>query len=432
MSEQRIRLCTKDLYHQDVVEMIERETRNYSIWSIEDPDDPDFERAYELLFSAFGAQGEMERKEVIEGFLRAGPYRETASGTLIRYFLLVAKDAQGELRGVRDGTVLLNPNYDPTLCLVYLSHIYMLPNARGTVLSYWLRIAPVEIAMQHMARLHSLGKFRLPMPESPARYFGMQVSLAAEMEYFTPEEKLSWQRLLFYGRGGFDAINPRHFPYRQPDFRDPEVIRATGNHPVPFMLLLRRMGRERQATLPIREAQAVMRLLYDDFATHCAPEFLENSLQLVLNRLEERAKTKSFVELLPLPTSPRDIQRLRRFFRYHVYTRYYPDASEMRSYLESMREKLSQNPRYLEESIARIARELALRPRYVYGNRDRGFTWEGQVIRPITPSAFELTGADLPRMPAGAGKGASSALKPKASAPTPALPAKGNQSASKT
>ena len=31
----RIRLCMKDLFHQDVVEMIERETRKYELWSIE-------------------------------------------------------------------------------------------------------------------------------------------------------------------------------------------------------------------------------------------------------------------------------------------------------------------------------------------------------------------------------------------------------------
>ena len=76
------------------------------------------------------------------------------------------------------------------------------------------------------------------------------------MEYFSPDDRLSLQRILFYGRGGFDAIDPRHFPYRQPDFRDPELIKVTQNTPVPFMLLLRRMGRERQARLPIDEASA--------------------------------------------------------------------------------------------------------------------------------------------------------------------------------
>ena len=65
---------------------------------------------------------------------------------------------------------------------------------------------------------------RLPLPDQPGRYFGVKLNLAAEMEYFSPEDRLSLQRILFYGRGGFDVIDPRHFPYRQPDFRSPEEI----------------------------------------------------------------------------------------------------------------------------------------------------------------------------------------------------------------
>ena len=73
------------------------------------------------------------------------------------------------------------------------------------------------------------------------------------------------------------------------------------------MLLLRRMGRERQARLPIDEASAVMRLLYDEFACFCAPTFLQNSLDIVLQRLaERRAKGKPDVALLPLPTGAQE------------------------------------------------------------------------------------------------------------------------------
>lgn len=374
----RTRLCMKDLYHQDVVEMVERETRNYSLWSIERDDDPDFLPAFELLWGAFSPHGEMEREEVIRGFLRESSLEPTSSGTFIRYFLLVAKDKDGRVRGARDGSVLVNPSYMPDLCVVYLSHIFMVPEARGTVLSYWLRIAPVELAMQYLVELHGKGRIALPQPDAPGRYFGMRMNLTAEMEYFTPEERLSLQRLLFYGRGGFDAINPRHFPYRQPDFRDPSEIARTGNRPVPFMILVRRMGRERVATMPIDEARAVMKLLYDDFACHCAPDFLENSLQLVLDRLADRAKTKAHVELLPLPTGAKDLGRLKRLFRYSVYTKYYPDEPDTRAYLDGgIRERIAANPGYLDEQLALLAAELERRPAHVYANRDKGFTWEG-------------------------------------------------------
>ncbi|MFZ5476139.1 MAG: hypothetical protein ACOZNI_05135 [Myxococcota bacterium] len=377
----RIRLCMKDLYHQDVVEMIERETRKYELHVIEEEDHPDFQRAFQLLWDCFGPHGEMEREESIRAFLRDDPTEPAKTGTFFKYFLLVAKDKDGNLRGVRDGTILVNPAYAPDLCVVYLSHIYMLPEARGTVLSYWLRIAPVELAVQYLADLHTRGRLKLPEPNAPGRYFGMRMNLAAEMEYWTPEDRLSLQRILFYGRGGFDVINPRHFPYRQPDFRPPEEIAKTGVLPVPFMILLRRMGRERQAALPIEEAEAVMRLLYDDFAEFCLPEHLHSSLDLVLRRLEERrSKGKTHVELLPLPTGPKDLHRLKRIFRYNVYKSYYPDAPETRAYLEGgIREKMK-NPRFLDEELAAIARALDGRPHFVYGNRDKEFTWEGAPV----------------------------------------------------
>jgi hypothetical protein len=368
-----VRLCMRDLYQQDLAEMIERETRQFDLWEILEPDDPDFAEAWQLLWDAFGEAGEMERREAVEEFLREDRYAPIASGTYIRYFLIIARGPDGKIRGVRDGSVLFNPAYAPDLCLVFLSHIFMREEARGTVLSYWLRIAPVDIAVNWLRELHDQGKISLPAPESPARYYGMRVNLVAEMEYFTPDERISWQRVLFYGRGGFDVINPRHFPYTQPDFRDPDVIRDTGNSPVPFMLLVRRMGRELQAQMSIDEASAIMRLLYDDFACFCAPEFLENSLQVVIDRLDRRAKRQRFVELLPLPTEAKNLARIKKLFRYNVYRLYYKGLSPMvDEYLNGdMKARILANPKFLDEAVAKIAAELEARPRSVIPHRER-------------------------------------------------------------
>lgn len=383
--------------------MVERETKAIEFWTILDPDHDDFDKAYELLWQAFGPHGEMERKEAIRQFLKDDSYEPTITGTFIKYFLIVAKDHAGNIRGVRDGSVLINPSYAEDLCVVYLSHIFTIPEARGTVLSYWLRIAPMEIAIQYLKNLHELGKVKLPTPDAPGKYFGMRVNLAAEMEYFSPEDRLSWQRILFYGRGGFDAIDPKHFPYLQPDFRDPEVVERTGDRPLPFMLLLRRMGREKHALLPIDEARAVMKLLYDDFACHCAIKTMASSLQLVLDRLEERANTKSYVRLLPLPTGPKNIKRLRRLFRYRVYVKYYPNLPATLEYLNGgIRDQLAQNTNYLDEALANIAAELENRPSYVYANRNQNFTWEGLPAPPSQNASKVRTKAtrkDPPRRP---------------------------------
>jgi hypothetical protein len=368
----RVRLCLRDLYAQDIVEIIERETRRYELHSIEHPDHPDFERAFKILWDNFGPQGEMEPEHAVRRFLLDDAFDPLPSGTFIRYFLLVAKDLDGNLRGVRDGSVLYNPAWAPDLCVVYLSHIYVLPPARGTVLTYWLRIAPVELAVEYLAELHRRELVRLPLPEQPGKYFGVRLNLAAEMEFFSPEDRLSLQRILFYGRGGFDVIDPRNFPYRQPDFRDPAVIAATGQSPVPFMLLLRRMGREREARLPIEEAATTMRCLYDEFSCFCAPELLTGSLDIVQRALDERrAKGKSDVALLPLPTGAGDLRRLRPLFRYDTYRRYYPSTPATERYLERVRPLIAANPKWFDDEVAAIAAELAKTEHYVYSSRDR-------------------------------------------------------------
>jgi hypothetical protein len=281
----------------------------------------------------------------------------------------------------------VNPHYDPELCVVYLSHILMAPEARGTVLTYWLRIAPMDLAITYLHLLHTRGLIALPQPDAPHKYFGMRIDLAAEVEYFSPEDKLSLQRLLFYGRGGFDAIDPRHFPYRQPDFRPKAEIEATGDRPHPFMLLLRRIGRERAARLPLQEARAVMKLLYDDFETFCEENHLATSLDVVLSRLDEREKRgKTDVALLPLPTGAHDLRRLKPLFRYDVYRKYYGPGRATDDYLASATAGLAAaNPHWIDEQIAALAAELAKTQRWVYASREKGFDPDAPAEPPATP-----------------------------------------------
>ena len=87
---------------------------------------------------------------------------------------------------------------------------------------------------------------------------------------------------------------------------------------------------------------------------------------------------------MPLPTGPKNIQRLQKFFRQRVYTKYYPNVPATLEYLDSgIRQKLAENPAFLDEELAAIAAELEARPAFVYANRNQDFTWEGLPAPPL-------------------------------------------------
>jgi hypothetical protein len=158
----------------------------------------------------------MEPEAVIRSWLVEDSFVPIAVGTFMKYFIIVAKDRDGRVRGVRDGTILLNQAHANDLCVVYLSHIYMLPDARGTVLSYWLRIAPVEIAVQFLSELHSRGLIRLPQPDKPSRHFGMRVNLTAEMEFFAPEDVTPGGASCFMAAAASTSSTPATSPTASP------------------------------------------------------------------------------------------------------------------------------------------------------------------------------------------------------------------------
>jgi hypothetical protein len=348
----RIQLRPGDLYHQDLVDIIQRETRRYGLAEITDPDDPLFPVAWRMMWDAFGPRGELESEAEIRAFLRDDPFEAGPGGSFLRYFLIVATDREGRPIGVRDGTVLVNPAIDARLCVVYLSRLYVPPEARGTALSLWLRIAPVEIATQYLAALGERGLVALPRPDDPDHHYGMNVDLVAEMSYFTPGDPMSWQRLLFYGRGGFEAVDPRDYPYLQPDFREAPVPPS----PTPFMLVVRRMGREGEAALPVDEATAITRLLYDDFASFCTDEALRHGLSHLVGRLEVRGSEP--LRLLPLPVGATTVDRLRPLFRDDVYETCYRGLS---AEVDALLTALVPEPDALARELGRLAQDLSER-----------------------------------------------------------------------
>lgn len=261
----------------------------YRLERITTPDEPAFADAYGALQAEFAPRREIERREVVERWLRG----EVQCGLPWRYYLLAARDDSGALAGARDCHVTVD--VERGQCVVYLAHTLVLPSHRRTGLATLLRAAPIVLGRRALAEL---------APDAATA----ELLLAAEMEPYDPSAADTAVRLVAYGRAGFAALSQRALPYCQPDFRDPAVIDATGGpQPVPLLAVVRRLGLEREGSLPRALAAAYVRHLYEVFATHCAPQHLEGPRAHALDAL---AEADADVPLLPLPMSTADTLRL--------------------------------------------------------------------------------------------------------------------------
>ena len=229
-------------------------------WSrIHSADDPLFEKAYSALWAEFGAAHEMETRGVLAGRLAAG-------GDLCSE-MVVAQSA-GAIAAVRDQTAI----WFEGEVVVHLSHLLVAPEWRRSGLAGWMRAVSILTA-RTVAGVH--GK-----PDAP-------ITLVCEMEYDDGSDPRRAVRLLAYERAGFLKIDPRAVRYFQPDFRAPAEIDASvdlfskrhssgelryGARPLPFQLLLRRVGSETQTTITGAEVRRIVRALYAMYAAQFRPQ----------------------------------------------------------------------------------------------------------------------------------------------------------------
>jgi GNAT superfamily N-acetyltransferase len=203
-------------------------------------DDPCFEAAYAPLWEEFGAKNEMERRETLAARFRLAP-------AMIYEMVLVRKD--GVFAGVRDHTVI------PTegTAVVHLSHNLVAPDFRRAGLAGWMRAFPVAAA-------------RELCPGAP-------ITLLAEMEYNDGSDAERAIRLRAYEKAGFLKVDPARVHYHQPDFRAPAQIDTSGGpRPMPFQLLIRRVGREDERVLSGAELRRLVRALYAMYGAQFRPQ----------------------------------------------------------------------------------------------------------------------------------------------------------------
>lgn len=222
---------------------------DFAVQSVRSSADPAFEEGWGRLWREFGDRGEMETRDVIASRLARDPARSREGWALLYEMLLVRRGAS--IVAVRDHSAIVAPGGDAVV--VHLSHVLVEPELRGSGLASWLRALPVGTARRCIARATSLDE------EAAAR---LPVTLVAEMDRDDGRTPAIVRRLRSYAKAGFSVVDPRRVDYHQPDFRRAADIDASSSAPVPLSLVLRRVGREGQASIGGGELAAIVDALY--------------------------------------------------------------------------------------------------------------------------------------------------------------------------
>ena len=225
---------------------LQLDSRGFDIARIRSSADPMFAPAYERLWAEFGPHDTMEPREIIMRRLAWHP--ATAIGnTWLRYEVILVR-RQEQFVAVRDHTVAVSSQGVAPHAVVHLSHVLVDPAWRRTGWAAWLRAWPLQTAR---ACLEAAGLSTAP------------ITLVAEMEHPEPRFPERLIRLQAYEKAGFKKVDPTIVKYFQPDFRAPEKIDASGGpQPLPFALILRRVGREQEQFIPGAEVRQIVECLY--------------------------------------------------------------------------------------------------------------------------------------------------------------------------
>lgn len=276
----------------------------YRLQILDDPTDPSFDLAYEMLASFFGPRGELEERVSLARFaseriIHYGPGLEG------HYRLLSAW--QGDtLVGVRDFYVDLDI-YNRA-CLVALSHAYITPEHRRSGLAALFRALPATLARQTVSE-------RFVNPDT------VPIVIAAEMEPADPDNPDTIIRLMAYGRSGFKALDPSRLPYSQPDFRD-EVVVDGGHTAIALIPVVRWVDHPEATTMPIRLAAAFPHLFHVCHRMYLPSWRVDPSEAHALSALN---RSDAEVPILPLPTCVAELDLVAPLLR-GTFLSHYPPA----------------------------------------------------------------------------------------------------------
>jgi GNAT superfamily N-acetyltransferase len=254
---------------------LELDCRDLDVVRVHSIHEPLFVMAYERLWNEFGPQHEMAWN------------RATAIGNCwLRYELLLVR-RQGQFVAVRDHTAVTTCGLGAPHAVVHLSHVLVEPAWRRTGLAGWLRAWPIQTARACLAA----AGFPAAFP----------ITLVAEMEHPDPQFPNRLVRLAAYEKAGFKKVDPKVVNYFQPDFRPSHEIDASGGpRPLPFGLIVRRVGREEEQTIRGSEVREIVECLYRMYGTG----FREQDMAALWQSLREYPHDEANILLVAPTQSP--------------------------------------------------------------------------------------------------------------------------------
>jgi GNAT superfamily N-acetyltransferase len=227
----------------------------FTVSFIDSVDHPRFDAGYEALWNEFGLKNEMEQRSVIAQRMSWTPERPLGHHAMLYEMVVVMQDDQ--LAAVRDHTAIVDLSNPGEPVSVHLSHLLILPRFRGNGLAGWMRALPIRAARECLDRSRQNFGSSRPRP----------ITLVAEMEPADPTIPDRVRRLSAYEKVGFVKVDPSAVHYLQPDFRAPADIDAAGGpSPVPLSLIVRRVKREDEPSLPAGEVRTIVESLYAMYA----------------------------------------------------------------------------------------------------------------------------------------------------------------------
>ena len=258
----------------------ELDLSDLEVTRIQSSQHPLFASAYERLWGEFGAQHEMELREVIAQRLCWHPGAKI-DDCWMRYEMFLVMQ-QGEFVGVRDHTAIVKQRGGAAHAVLHLSHILLDPAWRRTGLAGWLRAWPIQTAR---ACLTAAG-FPVTSP----------ITLVLEMEHPDAKFEKAMSRIKAYEKAGFKKVEPSQVKYFQPDFRPlREIDHSGGPQPLPFSLVLRRLGREEEQAISGAEFREIVECLYRMYSTGCR----EKDMAPLWKSLKEYPGDEAKVALIP-------------------------------------------------------------------------------------------------------------------------------------